>query len=62
MFMEVDAVESKDMELGKGDGKLTTISVRSMGGVISTLTSIVSPANDEDWLDEWLALMHGVLV
>lgn len=35
----------------------------SFGGVISTLTSVTSPAMDDDWLNDWLVLLiKGVLV
>lgn len=33
----------------------------SFGGVISTLTSVTSPAMDDDWLNDWIVLIHGVL-
>lgn len=33
----------------------------SFGGVISTLTSVTSPAMDDDWLNDWFLPIQGVL-
>lgn len=53
---KLTGAESMEYEFG-----ICTDSV-SRGGVISTFTSTCSPANDDDWLDECVALMHGVFV
>lgn len=54
---ELVAFESSENELDI----IWLLSV-SFGGVISTLTSVTSPAMDDDWLNDWLILLiHGVL-